>query len=308
MLADLKLGREYDGLLYLAEPARNLQRIESHHHAELELNLVVQGTITYVMNGCRFTFSPRTILWLFPEQEHQLVDRSDNARFYVVAFKPSLIRKACHTAAYEGLKGAPDQGDPILSTVLDPKSFDLVCKVLDSLMQASLDADLLNREAGFGPASSFRFAHHDPDSLNAGLHYLLLLCWSKQFRSQAKGDAVALHPAVRRALTLLSERENEQDLAELARACGTSKSYLSRTFHRQIGVPLNRYRNSLRLARFFEQYRQAETVTLAEAVYAAGFGSYAQFYKVFSQAYGCGPRECLRTAVRERGKSAAKMR
>jgi methylphosphotriester-DNA--protein-cysteine methyltransferase len=301
MLVDLKLDREYDGLLYLAESARNLQRIESHHHAELELNLVVQGTITYVMNGCRFTFTPRTILWLFPEQEHQLVDRSDNARFYVVAFKPSLIDKSCHTAAYEGLKRAPDDGDHILSTVLDPKSFDLVCKVLDSLMQTSLDADLLNREAGFGPASNFRFAHRDPDSLNAGLHYLLLHCWSKQFRTQARRDAVALHPAVRRALKLLSEDVNEQDLAELAKACGTSKSYLSRTFHRQIGVPLNRYRNSLRLARFFEQYRQPDTLTLAEAVYAAGFGSYAQFYKVFVQAYGCGPRECLQARMRQPG-------
>jgi AraC-like DNA-binding protein len=294
MLVDLKLGREYDGLLYLAEPARNLQRIESHHHAELELNLVVQGTITYVMNGCRFTFSPRTILWLFPEQEHQLVDRSENALFYVVAFKPSLIEKSCHTAAYQGLKNSPDRQDHILSAVLDPKSFDLIARILDSLMQGSLDADLLNREAGFGPASNFHFAHHDPDALNAGLHYLLLLCWSKQFGGQARRDAVSLHPAVRRALKLLSEDENEQDLAGLATACGASKSYLSRTFHRQIGVPLNRYRNSLRLARFFEQYRRPGQATLSEAVYAAGFGSYAQFYKVFTQAYGCGPRQCLR--------------
>jgi AraC-like DNA-binding protein len=294
MLVNLKLGREYDGLLYLAESARNLQRIESHHHAELELNLVVQGTITYVMNGCRFIFSPRTILWLFPNQEHQLVDRSDNARFYVVAFKPSLIKKSCHTSAYEGLRNTPDWRDHILSTVLDPKSFDLISKILESLMQGALDADLLNREAGFGPASNFHFAHHDPDALNAGLHYLLLLCWSRQLTSQARREAVALHPAVRRALKLLSEGENEQDLAGLARACGASKSYLSRTFHHQIGVPLNRYRNSLRLARFFEHYRRPDQATLSDAVYAAGFGSYAQFYKVFIQAYGCGPRQCLR--------------
>lgn len=293
MQVDLKLGGDYDGLLYLAESTRNLQRIEPHHHAELELNLVIQGTITYVMNGCRFTFSPRTILWLFPEQEHQLVDRSDNARFYVVAFKPSLIDKSCHTTAYEGLRRAPDQGNQILSAVLDPKSFDLVCKILDSLMQGSLDADLLNREAGFGPASNFHFAHQDPDGLNAGLHYLLLLCWRKLLSGQAARDAVALHPAVRRALKLLSEDENERDLTELAKACGTSKSHLSRTFHHQIGVPLNRYRNSLRLTRFFEHYRQDDQPTLSEAVYAAGFGSYAQFYKVFTQAYGCGPRKCL---------------
>ena len=127
------------------------------------------------MNGRRFTFSPRTLLWLFPQQEHQLVARSDDARFYVVVFKPSLIRRSCHAAAYEGLKHKPKDEDNILSTVLDPKAFDLVSRIMDSLMQGAMDSDVLNREAGFGPASDFHFEHHDPDALNAGLHYLLLV-------------------------------------------------------------------------------------------------------------------------------------
>lgn len=298
VLVNLKLGGNYDGLLYLADATRNLQRIESHHHVELELNLVVNGTITYVMNGRRFTFSPRTLLWLFPQQEHQLVARSDDTRFYVVAFKPSLIRRSCHAAAYEDLKHKPKNNDDILSTVLDPKAFDLISRIMDSLMQGAMDADVLNREAGFGPASNFQFEHHDPDALNAGLHYLLLLCWDLQIKGNTTRNAVALHPAVNRALKLLSEDNLEEDLGRLAKACGVSKSYLSRMFHRQIGVALNEYRNTLRLARFFEEYRQPEKKTIAGAVYAAGFGSYAQFYKVFTQAYGQGPRECLARASR----------
>ncbi len=298
MLADLKLGKEYDGLLYLAEATRNLQQIESHHHVELELNLVVQGAVTYVMNGRRFAFSSRTLLWLFPQQEHQLVARSEDARFYVVAFKPSLIRRSCHAPAYEGLKHKPREQDNILSTVLDPTSFDLISKIMNSLMQGSLDSDVLNREAGFGPASGFRFEHHNPDALNAGIHYLLLLCWDLQLKGNITRNAVALHPAVHRALKLLSEGNAEQDAASLARACGVSKSYLSRMFHQQIGVALNQYRNTLRLARFFEEYRQPEKTTIADAVYAAGFGSYAQFYKVFAQAYGHGPRKCLTRLAR----------
>ncbi len=52
----------------------------------------------------------------------------------------------------------------------------------------------------------------------------------------------------------------------------------------------------------WERYRLADPRTLAEAVYAAGFGSggfgsYAQFYMVFTQVYGCGPRACLGPAV-----------
>lgn len=293
MLADLKLCDGYDGLLYLAESTRHLPSLQSHHHSELELNVVVQGTITYVVNGNRFTFPPRTLLWLFPGQEHQLITRSDNARFYVVVFTPSLIGNACHTMKYRDLKQSSDDQSKPASAVLAPKPFDLISKMMASLMEGALDSDVLNREAGFGPASDFRFEHHDPDALNAGLHYLLLLCWRYQIEANTSGEAVTLHPAVRRAIRIVSENDTGQSLDELSRTCGASKSYLSRTFHRQMGMPLHQYRNSLRLARFFEAYRDAEDSTLAEAVYAAGFGSYAQFYKVFKESYGRGPKECL---------------
>ena len=293
MFADLKLNAKYDGLFYLAEASRYLAQIQSHHHAEIELNVVVQGTITYVMNGHRYTFTPRTLLWFFPQNEHQLVDRSDDARFYVVVFKPSLIKRSCHDAIYDDLKNGPGEQDRILHALLDPKSFESICNVLDFLTQGAPDSDVLNREAGYGPASNFRFEHSNPDVLNAGLHYVLLLCWSCQLKSKETRDAIALHPAVRRALKLLSEPGAKQDLETLARFSGTSRSFLSRKFHLQVGVPLNRYRNSLRLTRFFELYKEDDQMTLTEAVYAAGFGSYAQFYKVFAQAYGRGPRECL---------------
>ncbi len=94
-----------------------------------------------------------------------------------------------------------------------------------------------------------------------------------------------------KAIELLSEGEWEHDLSRLARRCNVSEAYLSRLFGRQIGVPLSRYRNSLRLSRFWIHYRKSGRKNLTEAAYAAGFGSYAQFYKIFAQTYGCGPRD-----------------
>ena len=293
MLASLKLGKAYDGLLFLVESTRNPPTIKSHRHVELEMNVVVRGSITYVVGDRRFTFPARTLLWLFPEQEHQLVDRSNDAQNYVAVFKPSLIARSCRTDAYEGLRHKNNEQGGVLNTLLEPDSFDLIRKTMDSLMRGSLDADLLNREAGYGVESNFSYQHADPEGLNAGLHHLLLLCWRIRSTGRVLGETVTLHPAVRRALKLLSEGNWEQDLGQLAKACWTSEAYLSRTFRRQIGVPLSRYRNSLRLSRFWEHYRQPEKKTLAEAVYAAGFGSYAQFYKIFAKTYGQGPRACL---------------
>jgi AraC-like DNA-binding protein len=293
MLEDLKLQKKYDGLLFLAESARNIARLKSHRHVELEMNLVVRGTITYVVSGRRFTFQPRTLLWLFPEQEHQLVARTEDARYYVAVFKPSLIKRACRTPVYAGLKNGRTESSGVLNTLLTPESFDLIRGTMDSLMRGSLDPDVLNREAGFGVGPGFCFEHGDPDGLNAGLHHLLLLSWRSQRTGRVLGDPVALHPAVRRALRILSEDDRLENFGRLAKACGASESYLSRIFHRQIGIPLSQYRNSLRLARFWEEYRRSGSGTLAEAAYDAGFGSYAQFHRVFTHAYGRGPRECL---------------
>jgi hypothetical protein len=128
-------------------------------------------------------------------------------------------------------------------------------------MQGSLDPDLLNREAGFGQSSDFIFEHSDADGLNAGLHYLLLLCWRSQLMGKGTRDAIDLHPVVRRALKLLSEGDTAQNIGELAKACGASKAYLSRMFSRQLGVPMRRYRNSLRLSRVAHTTRKSLPTT-----------------------------------------------
>ena len=294
MLENLKLRTRYDGFLFLAESARNPPKLRSHHHVELELNLVVRGSITYVVKDRRYTFPPGALLWFFPAQEHQLVDRTDDAQYYVSVFKPALIKRSCQSAVYEGLKREDLAEDGVLHAVLEPAAFDLVRRTMDALMDGSLDPDVLNRELGFGFGSEFCFEHGDPDGLNAGLHHLLLLCWRYQRRGSSRCPEVPLHPAVCKALRLLSEGNLDIGLSALARRCGVSSPYLSRIFGRQVGVPLNRYRNAVRLGRFWEHHRGPEQRTITESVYAAGFGSYARFHKVFVQAHGQGPRECLR--------------
>lgn len=293
MLADLKLGPRYDGLAYLAESVRNPPTLRPHRHVELELNLVVRGAISYVVGGRRFTFERGVLLWLFPAQEHQLIDRTPDAQFYVAVFTPALIARSARSAAYADLRRESLATDGVLQTRLAPEAFDQVRKTMDAMMAGAPDPDLLNREAGYGVDSNFRYEHDDPDGLNAGLHHLLLLSWRCQRAGLALDGAVALHPAVRKALDLLSRSDEELNLGQLARRCGASEAHLSRMFARQIGVPLTRYRNSVRLGRFFDLYRGPEQKTIAEAVYAAGFGSYAQFHRVFTQAYGRSPRASL---------------
>jgi len=296
VLHDLKIDPVYEGFLFLAESSPNAPWLQSHHHAELELNLVLRGSITYVMGRQRYTFPAGTLLWLFPEQDHQLVDRSSTAQHYVAVFKPSFIRRVCKTPAYATLKSVRSESQGILHAMLDPQSFHSVRNAMDSVMEGSLDPDLLNREAGFGVDSDFCYQHADPDGLNAGLHYLLTLCWRLQNKHPTGESAVELHPSVQRAIRLLSEGEWNRSLSALAAHCKVSDAHLSRLFHQQVGVPLNHYRNSLRMARFWEELKRSPNASFTEVAYAAGFGSYSQFYSLFVEAHGQGPREALMSA------------
>lgn len=297
MLENLKLGPRYDGFLFLARSKLNPPRLKPHHHIELELNLVVRGSITYVVGGERYRFDHRSLLWMFPAQEHQLVDRTSDAEYFVAVFKPGLIEQTCRSPEYAGLRRKRFQG--VLHTELTPPSFDLVKKTMESLVEDGLDPAVLNREAGFGLSPDFHFSHGDPDWLNAGLRHLLLLCWRLQSRCSDRAKrSVTLHPAVNRALQELDHQDEELNLASLARTCGVSPAYLSRVFARQVGVPLSRYRNSVRLSRYWEARRQTDNLT--EAAFAAGFGSYAQFFKVYRQAYGSDPRSNSAKSARQR--------
>ena len=294
MLENLKIGKDYEGFLFLAEAARNPPVLRPHHHLELELNLVVSGEVTYVMGGERYCFPKRSLLWFFPAQEHQLVDRSSEAGYYVAVFKPDLIRRACRGPRYAGLKRKKPTVEGVLHTELEPDQFEILRGEMAAATEDGLDPDLLNREAGFGLSAGFRFRHNDPDWLNAALRHLLLFAWRLQEGRERGGRAVPLHPAVRRALDLLEkESAAEESLAALAGACGVSASFLSRCFHREVGVTFARYRNSVRLGRFWEALRENPATGLLDAVHAAGFGSYAQFYRVYREAYGTGPRDSI---------------
>ncbi len=80
---------------------------------------------------------------------------------------------------------------------------------------------------------------------------------------------------------------------EIAGALDISLSRLARVFKSEMGMSLVEYRNRLRLDRFSLLLDKGRT-NLLEAALAAGFGSYAQFHRVFRALRHLTPREYLR--------------
>lgn len=99
--------------------------------------------------------------------------------------------------------------------------------------------------------------------------------------------------AVARAAQMLAE-----DPALTSQALGArlrmSSSRVARRFKAEMGMSLVEYKNRLRLQRFFELMDDTND-NLLEAALMAGFGSYAQFHRVFLARQGMTPGKFLRS-------------
>lgn len=79
----------------------------------------------------------------------------------------------------------------------------------------------------------------------------------------------------------------------LAEGLGVSPSKLGKAFRAQMGVAFVDYRNQLRLERFMKLVFPGGG-NVSAAARSAGFGSYAQFHRVFRALVGKSPKEYLK--------------
>lgn len=234
-----------------------------HHHDEPEFNLVLRGTARYLLGDRRYDLGPGCLVWLFPRQEHLLVELSDDFACWIGVVRPTPLRRAAAGPTYAGLRA----GDP-------PGHF---CRRLAPPDLSLLDAlckDLAEQR--------------EPARFNLGNVHLFLVAWEAFARAPDLPDPQRLHPAVERAAGMIAA-DPEADLASVATRAGLSASRLSRLFHRQVGQTLVNWRMRMRVERFVALRRKHPQRTLLALALDAGFGSYAQFHRSFRAVMGVGP-------------------
>lgn len=235
-----------------------------HRHDELEVNLVVRGTATYLLGDRRYDLGEGTLAWLLPGQDHVLARQSEDFAMWWAAFGTRLLRRS--------------SGTPEAAGLLDRDPLGHLCRRLD-VRRARRIGELFAEveEAGSTGEGSL----HD-----AGLAYLLLSSWEAFRASDDTVEGLDVHPAVERAARILRDEPGRDDLRQLARRVGLSPTRLSRVFKEQVGLSVSQFRNRRRLELFLELYGRGRRVGAMEAALEAGFGSYAQFYRVFKRAMG----------------------
>jgi transcriptional regulator GlxA family with amidase domain len=235
-----------------------------HRHEVLELNFVQRGSCTYLIDGRCYEFEPGHVAFLFPAQEHALLDTSNDYRAWVAHVRSDFVREICTTVPTQPLarKRPPQQ----FASALPPGRARHLVRLFDAL------SDAMEDDAQF----------------NTGLAFAVLTSWVEHLRARAIVPKAPREPAVERVIRLLRD-ESRLSLRDLARAAGMSRSVLTRSFKRQTGLSIVAYKNRLRVERFLALQAEAENMTLLEAALAAGFGSYAQFYRVFREVMGHAP-------------------
>ncbi len=100
-----------------------------------------------------------------------------------------------------------------------------------------------------------------------------------------------LSPLVHQAARAL-RRDCRLSGGALATRFGVSAGHLARRFKAEMAVSLVDYRNRLRIEKFCD-IMDSGSERIVGAALAAGFGSYAQFHRVFCRAIGMKPRDYL---------------
>jgi AraC-like DNA-binding protein len=248
----------------------------AHRHAELELNLVVRGTASYLLGERRYELTPRTLTWLLPGQDHVLVDESSDHELWWAVFRPGLVSRAATTMPAPRVLERDPTGQ--FSRRLDARRAGHLVALLRELRDAETVDDAL---------------------LNAGLAYLLLFASRAFLESEDLVAGVDVHPAVETVARCLRADPEAGGLDALARMAGLSPSHLSRIFKAQTGISITRFRNQRRLERFIALYGHGARTTALAAALEAGFGSYAQFYRVLRSETGRTPKALRRAPTRE---------
>ena len=296
MIEELKMEENHQGFLFLYD-AKEHQRnmLSPHHHKELEMNIIIRGSAEYILANQRYRLAPGHIVWLFPGQEHLLSKTDPNFQMYVVVFKEELLQ---NILLLKGKYSMLAEKNPIGSFCrkVSLSSIEKLKRVCESLSALNIQKEVMPPAyyysgQAFGFKQNSEYLHADPVLLNAGLSYLMTVGWHLFITEGDEEKRKTLNPSVEKAVNLLKGLpDKEYSLPALAQECGISTSRLSRLFNEQIGLSIVDYKNKLKLEKFLDCIKNNPDLNISEACYAAGFGSYPQFYKIFRQSFGISPK------------------
>lgn len=270
-LAEWRLPGELDGLLMLEDRRDDsgwLPSQELHCHDELELHFIERGEGLFQLpSAARLAVEAGMLVWIPPGRGHLLLEASRDFRRWMLLCRRRVVRRVLPTDNSGALLGRSAK-----------ELFGRLSRVSATALRQTY-ADVRADRAG------------DLSVVNAGVAFALARSWLHFSSAASRPEPAAMHPAVALALRLLREPGERPSLPELAERAKVTEAHLSKLFTTQVGVSITDYRNRMGVEQFLEIYGDGSGPTLLDAAFEAGFGSYAQFYRIFRKHMKYSPAE-----------------
>jgi AraC-like DNA-binding protein/mannose-6-phosphate isomerase-like protein (cupin superfamily) len=241
----------------------------SHQHPDIEINLCLEGQGAYVCGGRHLPIRAGSLLWIAPGTQHVLEEPSADLDLWVVLTRPRVLEDAAPEAEARRMLGSPFE----LRELSLPQARQLAAVFEDIRTQLGRNRHVFNKGLAYAVART---------------------CTALRSTAEAPAER-SVHPAVLRAARILRENPEARSLEIVARRCGLSLDHLTRVFVAQMGISLSGFRGRVRVEKFLETYGVGRRYSLKEAAHRSGFGSYAQFQRVFKRNCGCSPSEYARS-------------
>jgi AraC-like DNA-binding protein len=242
-----------------------------HYHAEVEVNVVLEGSARCIVGNRTYPLTPGTLIWMPSRRRHLLFDKSPDLRMWIAIALPGPL------GIRELSRSAPSADEPPL------------CKRVS--LRTLTHISSLMREIAATPEPAGLF--------NAGLVYALWKTWDAHRREARAPENSALHSAVQKAIALMQKDPDGLPIPELARRAGLSPSRFTEVFNRDTGMTPVEFRNRQRIEKFLRLRCGRNPPTMLAAAYLSGFGSYPQFFRTFSRIMSCSPAHYRREHAHE---------
>lgn len=252
----------------------DLKEVEVHHHDFYEVNFLVSGDVTYVIESRVYHVKPGQMLIINPQELHQVYIQPDAAPYerYMLWIAPSLLQGLSSPQTdlcrcfdmtrphYGNLLHLPSEQRRIIPAIFE--------SLLEEQAKATYGSDLLQRNL---------------------LTELMIHVNRLADLPNANADNPETNTVVARVIAYINENYQEPlSLDLLAERFFVSKYHLSHEFTKQMGTGIYQYIQKKRLLIARQLMLEGQKPT---EVYApCGFGDYAAFFRAFKKVYGMSPR------------------
>lgn len=262
--------------LHVARHSRSA-RIEIDHHAEIELQYVLEGQYLYETQEEKCTLGPGDGMAIIPNVPHWSHAIQEGIRLSArigingaqsQSFLAHLEREApAGLIPFKGANGAP----------LIAELFKLVLGDEPDIWQREMIGGLLQAWVGSMLSSCFDLTR-----------------WTQY--SESKGRIAGNRGAImckHAADFIYANFHRDINIADISRHVGITSRHLNRIFHQYMGTSVNATLQEVRLAEAFKKLNNNPTLPIKEIAHAVGFANPSYFTQCFKRKYNLLPNQII---------------